>query len=248
MKMQRILFATGRSFSGRQRALFCSFLALTRRLPWSRWFSARLLFCYENVPLKRAQNGSRLSAGSLRYAIAHSGGTGDGIRFPSKCFQSFEIAVYLSVAVKRIVVVRTEVMESSLVFKNVVYGDQHGMGDCKRGSIFATSSRNSLVLCKEIRTLYGFCRLCTLRQNRFECLISFRRLTMFSSSCALVVTGTDTSPWAEMCCTGESAHIQSNFRQNNFCTSSGNARDFVYCLNLSRSPCCTCNTTWIRGQ
>ena len=141
-----------------------------------------------------AQNGSRLSAGSLRYAIAHSGGTGDGIRFPSKCFQSFEIAVYLSVAVKRIVVVRTEVMESSLVFKNVVYGDQHGMGDCKRGSIFATSSRNSLVLCKEIRTLYGFCRLCTLRQNRFECLISFRRFTMFSSSCALVVTGTDTSP------------------------------------------------------
>lgn len=151
-------------------------------------------FCYENVPLKRAQNGSRLSAGSLRYAIAHSGGTGDGIRFPSKCFQSFEIAVYLSVAVKRIVVVRTEVMESSLVFKNVVYGDQYGMGDCKRGSIFATSSRNSLVLCKEIRTLYGFCRLCTLRQNRFECLISFRRFTMFSSSCALVVTGTDTSP------------------------------------------------------
>lgn len=62
-------------------------------------------------------------------------------------------------------------MESSLVFKNVVYGDQHGMGDCKRGSIFATSSRNSLVLCKEIRTLYGFCRLCTLRQNRFEWLI-----------------------------------------------------------------------------
>lgn len=127
-------------------------------------------FCYEKAPLKRAQNGSRLSAGSLRYAIAHSGGTGDGIRFPSKCFQSFEIAVYLSVAVKRIVVVRTEVMESSLVFKNVVYGDQHGMGDCKRGSIFATSSRNSLVLCKEIRTLYGFCRLCTLRQNRFEWL------------------------------------------------------------------------------
>ena len=34
-----------------------------------------------------------------------------------------------------------------------------------------------------------------------------------------------------MCRTGESAHIQSNFRQNNFCTSSGNARDFVYCLN-----------------
>ena len=71
------------------------------------------LFCYENVPLKRAQNGSRLSAGSLRYAIAHSGGTGDGIRFPSKCFQSFEIAVYLSVAVKRIVVVKTEVMEAA---------------------------------------------------------------------------------------------------------------------------------------
>jgi len=50
-----------------------------------------LLLC-EKAPLKRAQNASRLPAGSLRYAIAHSGGTGDGIRFPSKCFQSFEIA------------------------------------------------------------------------------------------------------------------------------------------------------------
>lgn len=152
------------------------------------------VFCYENVPLKRAQNASRLPAGRLRYVIAHSGGAGDGIRFPSKCFQSFEIAVYLSVAVKRIVVVRTEVMESSLVFKNVVYGDQHGMSNRKRGTVFATSGRNSLVLRREIRTLYGFGGLCTLRQNRFECLISFRRLTMFSSSCALVVTGTDTSP------------------------------------------------------
>ena len=56
-------------------------------------------------------------------------------------------------------------------------------------------------------------------------------LTMFSSSCALVVTGTTPAHKQRCCCTGESAHIQSNFRQNNFCTSSGNARDFVYCLN-----------------
>ena len=48
-----------------------------------------------------------------------------------------------------------------------------------------------------------------------------------------------------MCCTGESAHIQSNFRQNNFCTSSGNARDFVYCLNRCLDPeiGCTRNMT-----
>ena len=30
----------------------------------------------------------------MRYVIAHLGGSGDGIRFPSKCFQSFQIIVY----------------------------------------------------------------------------------------------------------------------------------------------------------
>lgn len=34
-----------------------------------------------------------------------------------------------------------------------------------------------------------------------------------------------------MCCTGESAHIQPDFSKNHFRTASGNARDFVYCLN-----------------
>ena len=81
-------------------------------------------FCYENVTLKRAQNTSHLSAGRLRYEIAHSGRAWYGIRFPPKWFQSFKVTVYLSVTVKGIVVVRTKVMESSLVFKNVVYSDQ----------------------------------------------------------------------------------------------------------------------------
>ena len=43
-----------------------------------------LPFCYENVTLKRAQNTSHLSAGRLRYEIAHSGRAWYGIRFPPK--------------------------------------------------------------------------------------------------------------------------------------------------------------------
>lgn len=112
-----------------------------------------LLFCYENAPLKRAQNSPHLAVGSLRYAIAHSGGTGDGIRFPSKCFQSFEIAVYLSVTIKRIVVVRTEVLESSLVFENVVYGNENGVCNRKCCTILSPSGCNSLILRRKVRVL-----------------------------------------------------------------------------------------------
>lgn len=107
----------------------------------------KLLLCYENNSPKRAQQSSHLTAGHLHYELARSGGAWNRIRFPAKCFQSFQITVYLPVTVKGIIVISAVIAECHLFAENVVYGNKHGVRHRECRTILPTSGRNSLVLC-----------------------------------------------------------------------------------------------------
>ena len=129
--------------------------------------------------------------------------------------------MYFSVSIERVVIVRSQITKRHAVFQHVVYGDQHGMCNRKCGTVLTSSCGDPLVLRREIRPFYRTCRFCTLGQNRLERFVAFCCFPVLSPSCALAVAGANPSPGTKMGGTGESAHIQTDFRQNHLSAAPG---------------------------
>ena len=85
------------------------------------WIGA--LFCYENLP-PEGRNDPARPEGRLKDSIScWFRRNRAGHQVPSQCFQAFQVTMYFSVPIKRIVIVRAQITKWHVVSKHVVYGD-----------------------------------------------------------------------------------------------------------------------------
>ena len=105
------------------------------------------------------------------------------------------------------------------------------MSNCQCSTILASSCRNPLILCGEVRLFHRTRGFRALGQNRFESFIALRCFSMLSMTRTLIVSGANTRPGAEVCSTGKSAHIQTDFRQNHLSAAPGDAGNLAKSRN-----------------